>query len=333
VYELTEQHTQLLRQCGSLNPTEALPAQAELTRAMAEEVYQTGVLDGDIVGGIFESVQLDDDAPAEFLLDLINPGTERDYIAFYLPDTGHVPERTVSMNKVLVPTIPVGNSINCPLKFLRQKRVDILGRMLEALEAGFVMRDNLDGFAVILAAGKANGTATVDPGSTAGTMTLPLVAKLKLKMRRATAGNGSSVNKHRLTDLFVSPEALEDIRVMTHDAADDTTRRALNSAESLDGFTYQGVTYHGVDELGEGQLFQNYWVNTLGVAMTGSKLEICIGLDRTPNGKRNFKNPKRRGLEMFEDPGLHRRQEFGWYAWKERGWSVLSSKPVVIGQI
>jgi hypothetical protein len=234
------------------------------------------------------------------------------------------------MNKVLVPTIPVGNSINCPLKFLRQKRVDILGRMMEALEAGFVMLDNLHGFATILAAGKGNGYRVDDTG-TNGVMSLAMTALMKLKMRRSTAGNGSSVNKHRLTDAYVSPEALEDLRVQTHDQADDTTRRALNSAETLDGFTYQGVTYHALDELGVGQLFQNYWTNTLGGSMGSSKQEIVIGLDRTPNGKRNFKNPKRRGLEMFEDPALHRRQEFGWYAWKERGWSVLSGKPVLIG--
>jgi surface antigen len=331
VNELTTEQVELLKACGSANPKEALPAQAEFTKAVAEETYKAGVLDGDIVSGVYETQQLAEEQSAEYLLDLLQPGSERDYIAYYLPDTGHVPERTVGMNKVMVPTISTGNSINCPLKFLRQGRVDILGRMLEVLEAGFVMRDNLDGFTVILRALSAN--ATVAASTSAGVMSLAGTSAVKLKVRRQGGGNASSVNRWRATDMFISPEAGEDLRTQTHDQADDNTRRILITAPDFDGFTWQGVTFHVVDELGEGQLFQKVWTNTLGKAMTGSNREIGIALDLSPNGRRQLKNPRKRGLEIYEDPVLHRRQEFGWYAWKERGWAVMTSKCGVVFEI
>jgi hypothetical protein len=331
MHELSDKEVGLLKACASANEGEARTAQADLTQAVAEDFYKEGYLDGDIVSDVYTPVQLDEDASAEFILDLVTPGTEHDYIAFFLADTGHVPERSVSMNKLQVPTLSVGGSVNCPLKFLRQKRVDILGRMREVLEAQFTLRDNLDGWSVILKAG--SGKSTVTGTVTAGVFDFPLMRAMKLSMRRTGGGNSTSVNRHRLTDLYLSPEGAEDVRQMTVDKADDFTRRQIAELNDMDGFSWQGVKWHVVDEFGEGQMFQKVWTVALGKTMTGSNREICVGLNLSPNGKRNIVNPRKRGLEMYADDQLHRRQEFGWYAWKERGWAVLTDKVVVVGEI
>ncbi len=329
MFEITEKEASLLKACGSLNPTESATAQAELTKAMAEEFVKSAFLDGDLISGLYTDVQLDEDVPAEFILDLIQPGTEREYIAYYLPDTGYVPERSVNMNKVLVPTIAVSSSINCPLKFLRQKRVDILGRMMEALEAGFVMRDNLEGFTVLMSAGSAH--ATVEASVTDGTFDLASLRAMKLAMRRANGGNSTSINRNKMTDMYLSPEASEDIRQLAHDVADDFTRKKIADLADMDGFLFQGVNFRIIDELGDGQLFQKVWTDVLGKTLSDNSTELLIGLNLAPSNKKNFVKPKRRGLEMYEDPTLHRRQEFGWYSWKERGFGILDTRGIIIG--
>jgi len=330
MFKLDDKQIGLLKAAGSMNETEAHAAQAELTKGLAEEFYQEGILDGDIVSGIFVSETFDEDVVSEYILDLVAPGTEADLIAWYMPDTGWVPERTINMNKVNVPRKNVANSINCPLKFLRQKRVDILGRMMDAMEAGFIIRDNLDGWSVILAAGAGNGAA-VEASGTDGVFDFASLRAMKLRMRRQDNGNSTSVGRRIMTDLFLSPEAAEDIRELAHDDADDFTRKEIADRADMDGFRWQGVNFNVLDELGDGQLFQKYWIETLGIAMVDSSTELLIGLDLTPRGKRNFVNPKGMNLEIYEDRNLHRRQEFGWYSWKSRGYAVLNRRVIVIG--
>ena len=93
--------------------------------------------------------------------------------------------------------------------------------------------------------------------------------------------NTGSSNRGRLTDLYVSPEALEDVRNWGLDQIDEVTRREIYTASEGGAPITRifGVNLHDLDELGEGQEYQNYYTSDLSGSMPGTKKEIVVGLE------------------------------------------------------
>jgi len=84
-FEPTPEMDQLLRQAGSLNREESLAATAELAKAL-ELPLRKGVMSGNILDGIFEAIRLAPGASTEFPLDFVAPGTEKDFVAYTIPN-------------------------------------------------------------------------------------------------------------------------------------------------------------------------------------------------------------------------------------------------------
>jgi hypothetical protein len=150
-------------------------------------------------------------------------------------------------------------------------------------------------------------------------------------MRRNSGGNSASVGRGRLTDIYLSPEALEDIRNWGFDQVDDLTRREIYNAP-VGGASMAnvfGVSLHDLDELGEGQQYQSFFLNDLGGAVQGSDLELVVGLDQSTTD--SFVMPVKEALQVFEDPTLHRQQRAGYYGFAELGFGVLDNRRVILG--
>src|SRR5690606_11925606 len=101
----------LLKRSGSYDKSEALTAQKQLAEAL-ELPLRKGVLSGDILFNIFEPIQVEANASTEFPLDFLAPGTERDFVAYTIPNHGRIPERHVEGDYVTVPTFDIGASID-----------------------------------------------------------------------------------------------------------------------------------------------------------------------------------------------------------------------------
>ena len=207
----TPELTDLLIRSGSLQKEESLAANAEFAKALEQPLRQ-GILNGDILDGIFEPIQLAQSATPEFPLDFLSPGTEKDFVAYTIPNHGYIPERHVEGDYIMVPTYDVGASIDYLLKYARDARWDVVGRAMEVLEASFVKKMNDDGWHTILAAAVDRNIRVNDSDADAGQFTKRLVSLMKTVMRRNGGGNSTSANRGQLTDLYVSPEAVEDIR-------------------------------------------------------------------------------------------------------------------------
>jgi hypothetical protein len=134
-----------------------------------------------------------------------------------------------------------------------------------------------------------------------------------------------------LTDLYVSPEAMEDIRNWGVDQVDEITRREIYTA--ADGALNRvfGVNLHDRDELGVGQQYQLFYTSTLGGTMPGSDTEIVVGLDLRKND--SFVMPIRQEVQIFEDETLHRQKRAGFYGWAELGFAVLDNRRVLLGSL
>ena len=334
VFQPTPELTDLLVRSGSLNAEVSLSANREFAKALELPLRQ-GVLSGDILSGIFEPIRLAQSATPEFPLDFLAPGTEKDFVAYTIPNHGYIPERHVESDYVMVPTYDIGASIDYLLKYARDARWDVVGRAMEVLEAQFVKKMNDDGWHTILAAGYDRNIVVFDSDAAVGQFTKRLVSLMKTVMRRNGGGNSASNNRGQLTDLYVSPEAMEDIRNWGVDQVDETTRREIYTAADGSLNRVFGINLHDIDELGEGQEYQLYYTSTLSGSMPQSSpntdVEVVVGLDLRKRD--SFVMPVREEVQIFEDNTLHRQKRAGFYGWAEQGFAVLDNRRVLLGSL
>lgn len=318
----------LIVRSGDVDPTISYNAQAELAKALELPLRQ-GVLVGDIVNGLFQVLPMAPGSSVEFPLDLIAPGEEADFIAYTNPGNGRIAERQVEADYLMVPTYNITSSIDWLLRFAREARWDVVGRAMQVLAASFVKKINDDGWQTLLSAGADRNIVVYDADATAGQFTKRLISLMKTTMVRQSGGNKASIKRGRLTDVFLSPEALEDIRNWGLDQVDEVTRREIFVSAEGTLTRIFGVNLHDHDEFGESQEYQLFYLNQLGASLASTDLELVVGLDMQSND--SFLMPVKQEVTIFSDPQLHRQQRAGYYGWAELGFAVLDNRRVLLG--
>lgn len=320
---------ELLRRSGDSDKAVAIQAQREIAKAL-ETPLRKGVLFGDVVRGIFEAMPLEPGASPEFPLDLLAPGTEIDHIAFTNPGNGRIPEKHVESDYVMINTYGVTSSIDFLLRYAREANWNVVGRAMQVLESSFVKKMNDDGWHTLLASAVDRNILVYDGDAGAGQFTKRLVSLMKTVMRRNGGGN-SVTAPGRLTDLYMSPEAIEDIRNWGIDQLDDVSRREIYVASDNGPQLTRvfGVNLHDLFEFGDGQEYQDYFLNDLGGSIEAADVELVVGIDQSAND--SFVMPVKKEVEIFEDPALHRHQRQGYYGWAEMGFGVLDNRRIIAG--
>lgn len=317
----------LIQRSGDPDYNVSMAAQYELAKALVEPLRQ-GILVGDVATGIFEKRVIPAGATVEFPLDILAPGEETQHVAYTNPGNGRIGERNIEGDYVMVPTYGITNAIDWLLRHAREARYDLVGRAMQVMGAGFVKKMNDDGWHTILSAAADRNILVFDADAGAGQFTKRLVSLMKVIMRRNGGGNTASLKRGKLTDIYLSPEALEDIRNWGLDQIDDTTRREIYTSGG-DVTKVFGVTLHDLDEFGENQEYQSFFTSNLGASLNGGDLELVIGLDMVNND--SFLMPIKQEVSIFPDPVLHRQQRAGFYGWAELGFAVLDGRRVVAG--
>lgn len=315
-------------------------------KAMAAELnspLRQGIFDRDNLGEIYERQLLAPGATANYPLDFVKPGTEDNYIGFTMPKQGRVPERHVEGDELWVPTFRVANSIDWDIKYAEEARFDVIMRAIRVYEAGFVRKINSDGWRTILGAADGRGLvvtalggapftgSTLVPTPAGGQFTKELISRMQTAMKRGAGGNGNSGS---LTDVYLSTEAMEDIRAWDVNEIDEFTRREIFVTREQGLASIYGVVLHEMTEFGEEQEYEAFVTDTLGRAhQTISSVtlqEFCIGLDLSVMD--SFVMPVRKELETYEDPALYRQQRAGIYGWMEHGFACLDARRVLLGE-
>lgn len=321
----------ILKASASSDPTEQQTADRQLAKAI-ELPIRKGVMSGDILGNIFEPNMLGPGVTPVYPLDLLTPGEENDYIAFTMPKHGYIPQRAVEADEVTIITYPIANAIDWNLALTRDARWDMISRALEVFYGGFTKKLNDDGYHTILGAAKARNIVVSDSDASGGVFSKKLVSLMKTTMKRGGGGNTSSVDVRKLTDLFVSVEALEDIRNWGVDQIDEVTRREIFVSENESGvFRLFGVNVRELTELGEGMEYELYYESTLSGSLPSGKVEIVIGLDLARND--SFVMPVRQDIVVKPDPTLERQLRQGFYGHLECGFGVLDARNVLLGAL
>jgi hypothetical protein len=320
----TDEFIDLFRQSGNSDKAVAIQAQREIAKAI-ETPLRKGVMFGDVVGGIFSP---DETGGPEYPLDLIAPGTEGQFVAYTNPGHGRIPERTVESDYVMVHTYGITSSIDFLLKYAKEAKWNVLARAMEVLEASFVKKINDDGWHTLLAAAVDRNILVYDADAAASQLTKRLFSLMKTIVRRNGGGNGPTA-RGRLTDCYLSPEGIEDIRNWGVDQLDEVSRREVyQSADNGAPLTrIYGINLHDMFEFGDGQEYQDYFITDLGGSLGTSDTELVIGIDQSAND--SFIMPVKSPIEVFEDEALHRHQRQGYYGWSEVGFGVLDSRRII----
>lgn len=322
---MTAEDTALLVSTASSNQAERQAAQWQLAKALELPLRQ-GMLVGDNRYNVFEAMPWTNNIPVEFPLDLLAPGQEDEFVAYTSPGVGYIAERRVAGDYVTVPTYYINNAIDWELKFSRNATWNIVGRAMEVLEAGFIKKMNDDGWHTILSAVADRNILVYDGDATSGNFTKRLISLMRTVMQRNSGGNSSSIRRGRLTDVFMSPEGVNDIRNWSIAEVDEFTRREIYLAtDDSEAITRVfGVNLHEMTEFGPGHEYQNFFVNQLGASIPSADVELVVGLDLSKND--SFIMPVTQGVEIFPDDNLHRSQEVGYYGWSQQGFALLDNR-------
>jgi hypothetical protein len=321
---------ELLRRSASNNKAEAIAAMEMIAKAIETPLRQ-GVLVGDVTDGIFEKMVMQPGTSTEFPLDLLAPGEEVDFVAYTNPGHGRIPERSVEGDYVMIPTYGIASSIDWLLRYAREARWDIVSRATQVLEAGFVKKMNDDAWHTLLSAAVDRNILVYDADAAAGQFTKRLISIMKSVMRRNAGGNTGSISRGRLTDVYLSPEALEDIRNWGVDMVDDTTRREIYVSSDDGSITRLfGVNLNAIDELGENQEYQRYFTAQLGGALgPSSDVELLVGLDL--QRRDSFIMPVKQEVTLFADETMHRQGRASIYGTAELGFGALDNRRIIVG--
>jgi hypothetical protein len=320
--KLTEDQRSILRATASDDMEQAVAHRQALAQVM-EKAWKSGVLEPDLLGNIFTKIQLQPGVEAKFPLDFLDVNNEGSYNAFVVPKEGAIPDRAIEGDELRVPTYKIANAISWGLDYARDARWDVIARAIEVFTNGFVRKINDDGWHVILLAASQN-TVLTDTAATSGAFTKKLITDMQTGVKRLT-GNRNG----RLTDLYVSPEAVADIRNFAETAVDDKTLRALISQGEDVIPSLFGVKLHEMQEFGFNYEFDTYLTGTVGASYQTGDGEFVVGLDL---GHRDqFVMPVREGMKMFDDPTLHRSAKAGVYGWMELGFAALDTRRAVLG--
>jgi len=299
-----------------------------------------GVFDRDNLGDIFTPQVIPPGATANYPLDFIRPGEEDNYIAYSLAQQGRLPERRVEGSEINVPTFQIGNSIDWDLRYVKEARWDVVRRALEVYEKGYVRKINTDGWRTLLTAAGDRGLIVQASGSAVltgavscattlaapGEFTKELVSRMHTAMVRAAGGNG---NAGRLTDLYVSLEAMECVRAWDASRIDEFTRREIFVSQEMGLARIYGVLLHEMTEFGVGQEYQSFLDTVLSVTQPTNTNEFVMGLDLSTRD--SFVMPIKEELVTADDPALHRQQRQGIYGWMRHGFAVLDNRRVLLG--
>ena len=329
-HNLTEEQRQLLRLTASSDLDVMRKHRAALA-AVLQGAFRAAVLEGDSLGSIFQRIVLAPGADGRFPLSFLAPGDEEDRVAFVMPKEGAIPNRLIEGDEVWVPTYVLANSIDWALRYSRDARWDVVAAAMDTFRYGFVRRLNDDGWHTLISALVANGRV-VDAAAAAGVLTKRLLTSLLVGIKRLAGGRESKV-----TDVFLSPEALADIRNWAAAELDETSRREVFTGTDPGGLPrIFGMNLHELQELGDGQRYQDYIEATTGgnkSSWFSSDQEFIVGLDLTQRPQYPFIMPIREDLAVFDDESKHRSAQMGIYGWMECGFAVMDARYGLIGTL
>jgi len=359
----TPEQVELIKAMGSRDNIVAAEASQAFAAFIGPVVRQVLSQAGSS-GLIFSDLEFDEDDSPSLPLDLWYDENEGTITVWSQSVGGGLPTSEISgMNELKVATYRLDSAVSWLKRYSRRARLDIVSKGLERMSQEVLLKQERNAWAVIL---KALADATTNslshvmksgvdnkffPADLSGLMTL-----IKRINTSFASGTPADWDSRGLTDMFVSPEVMEQIRGFAFEPVSQThsTSTGVNDLGLPEGVRdniwraagmteMYGVVLHELLELGAGKKYNtlfNSMVTASSVTIPGhnsnvwqSSDEILVGVDLSRDA---FVRPLARHADgggtfsVFpDDQFVARSDKQGFYGFLEEGRVCIDARAIV----
>ena len=365
----TPEQVELVKALGSKDATVAREAQ-EAFAAFIGPVIQKVIKQSATAGAIYTDVNYDEDDSPSYPLDLYYDQSAGHVTVWSQSMAGGLPTSlTEGVKELKISTYRLDAAVSLLKKYARRSRLDVVSKALERMAQEILIKQERNAWAVILKA-LANSSSTNSTAANNGhifatnaesVFSVADISRLMTLMKRISASfaNGTSdpSDSFGLTDLFVSPEVLEQIRGFAYNPLN--TVNASNGVMGLPDNVREdvwrgagmseiyGVSIHDLVELGAskkyntlfGTFVQNGVAHTSGTAVgaqstnfSDSADELLVGVDMS---KEAFIRPVAQNADngatftaLPDDQFTQRADKVGFYGAMEEGRVCIDARAV-----
>jgi hypothetical protein len=365
----TPEQVELVKALGSKDVAVAREAQ-EAFAAFIGPVIQKVIKQAATAGAIYSDVNYDEDDNPSYPLDLYYDQGAGHVTVWSQSMAGGLPTSlTEGVKELKISTYRLDAAVSLLKKYARRSRLDVVSKALERMAQEVLLKQERNAWAVILKAlansNSSNSTAAntghVMATNEESVFSVADISRLMTMMKRISAsfanGTADPTDSFGLTDLYVSPEVLEQVRSFAYNPLN--TRNTDNGVMGLPDAVREdvwrgagmseiyGVTIHDLVELGISKkyndLFGTFAQN--GIAHTGSTVigaqstnfataadEILIGVDAS---KEAFIRPIAQNADsgatftaLPDDQFAQRSDKVGFYGSLEEGRVCIDARAV-----
>ncbi len=364
----TPEQVELIKAMGSKDPAVAREA-SEAFAAFLGPVVRQVLMQANTSAGIYTDAPYDEDDNPSYPLDLYYNEGANVVQVWSQSMAGGLPTSHISgLEEMKIATYRLDSAVSMNKRYARKARLDVVSKGVERMANEVLVKQDRNAWAVILKALAEASTGgnqhLLQSQSTAGTS--PAVSQFTLEdlndcMQRMArinesyaGGTPAEAYSKGITDLYVSPKVMADIRAFSYTAlgGSEAGQAATDLPDSIRSDIYRaagagsifGVNIHQLLELGPSEKYQ-VLLNTFTGATNytnidgGGSLPVdaddstIVGID---NSKGAFVRPVARGeggetFTAVPDDQFYaaRMEKLGFYGFLEEGRVCLDSRAIV----
>lgn len=352
----TPEQIELVKALGSSNKLVSMEAQeaiAAFIRPVAKQVLEKAGL----ANMIFTRETYNEDDSPSIPLDLYyNEGV--DYVQTWSQNiAGGLPTSQVhGVDEMLVSTWRIDSAASMLKNYARRARLNVVSKTLTKMIQEVLVKQEHNQWSVALKAlaeASSNSASHLIAATTSNVFQLDDMNRLFTLVRRLNVafdgGTPSNFSSKGLTDLFVSPEIMEEVRAFAYEPmntrgipnTDESTAVPLpdslreNIFNNAGASEIYGVMLHEVLEFGVGKvyndLFDSFYTNT--PTFTSASDELILGVDKSRETLITLVEQNAETGDTFnavpDDQFLTRSEKIGWYGSERIGAICVDSRALV----
>ena len=364
----TPEQIELIRAMGSRDQAVAAEA-SQAFAAFIGPVVQKVLLQAGTSGLLYSDLQYDEDDHPSLPLDLWYDQGE-DYVQVWSQNiAGGLPTSEVSgMAEMKVATYRLDSAVSWLKRYPRRARLDVIGKAIERMSNEILIKQERNAWAVILRAlaeGSTNSLSHVIGSGVANEFVPHDMNRLMTHIKRINTafnkGTPEGLTAKGLTDMFLSPELMEQVRSFAYSAVNtnlltnrhdpqhsaitvpDNVREEIWNSGGMSSL--YGVVLHELIELGNGQKYNSLFGSlvtssnstVIGGGNTGTWVtgddELMVGVDLS---RESLIRPVARQHDsggtfsvLPDDQFVTRAEKQGFYGFLEEGRVCIDARALV----
>ena len=263
------EQVELIKAMGSRNQIVAREA-SEAFAAFLGPVVQEVIQQAGTASGIYQDAPYDEDDSPSYPLDLYYNESKNFITVWSQNAAGGMPSSHVEgLEELKISTYRLDSAISFNKRYARRARLDVISKAIERMAQEVLVKQERNAWAVALKA-LANASTGDDtlthairstPGDTAFTLALMNTLLTRMTRINESFAGGTPANPYsRLTDLYMAPERMADIRSFAYNAVGNgNTDLPANVRENVynaaGASEIYGVSLHEMVELGVGKKY------------------------------------------------------------------------------